>query len=253
MDFSSGIVESVEMHLGQTVSRGDELLRFISLDQVKIEFQIDNSEVFPPSLLGQPATVELIRTSAPIKLKGLVTYVSSEIDLNNNVYAWAICDNVKRNGHWVVRSGMTGSITVGIAPDAKAENDQVHPQSTNVKLLDELRTKKIEYLEELLESQNRLVKDAQSSYNFGIGNTTQVKMANRDLWLTKAQLAATRHDSAAAHSAYRKAIELAKSVESLRQTAHHKGREGVNLVLEASRMKTEISLEYLKFQVENEH
>ena len=45
---------------------------------------------------------------------GKVAFVSSEVDLNGRSLAWAICDNVRRDGHWAVRSGMLGQISVGV-------------------------------------------------------------------------------------------------------------------------------------------
>ena len=242
---ADGIVESVNTHAGKSIQRGDVLLRVVSLDRVRIEFDVDESKVFPPQLLGEKVVFELNPGyRKQVQLSGKIAFVSTEVDLNNRAHAWADCENIRNGNHWVVRPGMTGTIAIR----AKQQSDANDIESNEAGPRAQLKSQEIEYLEELAETQTTLAKFASTSFEHGIGTKQQVDAAQRDLWRTKAELALAKEDHDSVVKAYEKAIEFAVSAERSYRKEMEAGRANLLAVSLASREVTKLKLEYLRYR-----
>ena len=247
-----GTIESVDVNQGNSVRRGDRLFRLVALDKIRVEFDVPVSKVFPPQLLHQEVSfVVRSSTERSIKLRGKVSFVSSEVDLNNQSRAWAICDNVRRDEHWAVRAGMTGEVTIG-APLAEKRGSP-NTKSPNAKaddgiLLDKLARQESEYLEELIVSQTSIAEVAKRKLENGTGSRQEYASARVDLWQSKAALAIAKNKHDEVASAYEKAIQFAESAEQDFEQEVKEGRGNMLELSHASRRKTEIKLDYLRYQ-----
>lgn len=248
---SHGIVESVDVSQGQSVHQGKQLFRVVALDQIRVSFHVPGGKIFPPNLLGQMVTAKVGSSDGQGgSLTGKVSFVSSEVDMRNETSAWAICDNVRRNGHWAIRAGMRVHVTAGVTVKPADE-----PAGTMLPLddgiqeqLDDFKQQEVDYLKELIVAQESAAERARIQIENGTGTFQQEASARRDVWRSKAELLIVlgQHDEVAA--AYQKAIDFAQEAELALGREFEVGRVSAYEKLRASRIKTQINLDFLRYQ-----
>lgn len=248
---ADGTIESLDVNDGQAIHRGKDLLRLVSLEKFKIEFDVPCNEVFAPQLLQQDVSVTITYpVQSPIQLSGTVTFISSEVDLRGCVLAWAVCNNVRRDGHWLVRPGMRADVNIGL-PETEAvplESNMTGRDAGKHDALDALDQQAADSLEELIAWQTMHVKSVQHQVENGIVSKHKESLVTRDLWRSKAELAVVLGKHQDARKAYENAIRFAESAEAGLQMNMDRGHGDASELSTANRLKTEIQLDYLRYQ-----
>jgi len=111
-----GFIESRRAQLGEWVQPGTPILTLIQMDKLRVEGDIDALES-RRIVKGTKVEVKVfdIGTSSSSEqkpIKGILGYVSMEIDLNGRHRVWVEIDNVKDDGVWRYKPGMTAEIKI---------------------------------------------------------------------------------------------------------------------------------------------
>lgn len=111
-----GFIESRRAQLGEWVQPGTPILTLIQMDKLRVEGDID---ALASRKIVQGTKVEVrifdkaeSSSSAEKPIQGKLGYVSMEIDLNGRHRVWVEIDNVKDDGVWRYKPGMTADITI---------------------------------------------------------------------------------------------------------------------------------------------
>lgn len=106
----AGMVVELMKQPGEWLNPGDELLRIIKLDRLRVEALVDGRR-YGAELLGKPVTleVELPPGGRTGRFVGTVVFVSPELNpVSNEARIWAEVDNVD----YQLRPGALGTLTI---------------------------------------------------------------------------------------------------------------------------------------------
>ena len=111
-----GFIESRRAQLGEWVQPGTPILTLIQMDKLRVEGDID-ALVSQTIVKGTKVEVQIFDKDASSSsqqkpIQGTLGYVSMEIDLNGRHRVWVEIDNVKDNGVWRYKPGMTADIKI---------------------------------------------------------------------------------------------------------------------------------------------
>ena len=108
-----GIVDEVHRHTGDWVNPGDPVLRLVRMDHLRIKASINADAYAPDEVMGRPVSVLVtLARGATETFTGKIAGVSPLVDGNNQFLVWAAITNKKRNGYWILRSGMEVTMTI---------------------------------------------------------------------------------------------------------------------------------------------
>ena len=111
-----GFIESRRAQLGEWVQPGTPILTLIQMNKLRVEGDID-ALVSRKIVKGTKVEVRVFdkdesSSSEQKPIEGTLGYVSMEIDLNGRHRVWVEIDNVKDEGVWRYKPGMTADITI---------------------------------------------------------------------------------------------------------------------------------------------
>ncbi len=113
-----GFIESRRAQLGEWVQPGTPLLTLIQMDKLRVEGDID-ALASRKVVKGTKVEVRIFdknssssSSSEQKPIEGTLGYVSMEVDLNSRHRVWVEIDNVKDDGVWRYKPGMTAEITI---------------------------------------------------------------------------------------------------------------------------------------------
>ena len=107
------IVVELRKRPGEWVQPGDLLVHLLRIDRLKVEGFLKASEIAPREVAGCPVevVVPLVRGSTET-LTGRVVFVSPRVESGGEYRVWAEVENRKRDGHWVLRPGLTATMVI---------------------------------------------------------------------------------------------------------------------------------------------
>lgn len=112
-----GVVVETMRHKGEWLTAGQPLLKIVRMDRLEIEGMIPADQFLPEEVAGRPATVNVTLTrDLVVPLAGEVTFVSPTVEDQGTFRITVEFNNVKSNGHWVLRPGLSAEITIDTAP-----------------------------------------------------------------------------------------------------------------------------------------
>lgn len=111
-----GFIESRRAQLGEWVQPGTPLLTLIQMDKLRVEGDID-ALASRKVVKGTKVEVRIFdknsnSSSEQKPIEGTLGYVSMEVDLNSRHRVWVEIDNVKDDGVWRYKPGMTAEIKI---------------------------------------------------------------------------------------------------------------------------------------------
>jgi multidrug resistance efflux pump len=110
-----GVVEEVFRHTGDWLKPGDPVLRLVRMDNLKIKCSLNAAQYSPDEVMGRPVTVTVkLAHGVTAQFEGKIAGVSPLVDSNNQFLVWAEVANKKRNGYWVLRSGMMAEMSINM-------------------------------------------------------------------------------------------------------------------------------------------
>ena len=109
-----GFIESRRAQLGEWVQPGTPILTLIQMDKLRVEGDID-ALASRSVVKGTKVEVRIFdkdesSSSDQKPIEGTLGYVSMEVDLNGRHRVWVEIDNVKDDGVWRYKPGMTADI-----------------------------------------------------------------------------------------------------------------------------------------------
>jgi multidrug resistance efflux pump len=108
-----GEVVTIYRHQDEWVGPGDPILRLVRLDTMLVEGAIELSEYDPHEVSGCDVTVEVdMAHSRKEQVTGRITYVSSLVRLDGRYIVRAEVANREEHGRWLLRDGVTATMTV---------------------------------------------------------------------------------------------------------------------------------------------
>jgi len=111
-----GFIESRRAQLGEWVQPGTPILTLIQMDKLRVEGDID-ALASRSVVKGTKVEVRIFdkdesSSSDQKPIEGTLGYVSMEVDLNGRHRVWVEIDNVKDDGVWRYKPGMTADIRI---------------------------------------------------------------------------------------------------------------------------------------------
>ena len=115
-----GFIESRRAQLGEWVQPGTPLLTLIQMDKLRVEGDIDalasrkvvKGTKVEVRIFDKNSSSSSSSSSEQKPIEGTLGYVSMEVDLNSRHRVWVEIDNVKDDGVWRYKPGMTAEITI---------------------------------------------------------------------------------------------------------------------------------------------
>jgi multidrug resistance efflux pump len=96
-----GLVEVVEVmkHVGDWVQLGEPIFRLVSMEEVRVQGQLNIGDFSPEEVAGQPVQIEIARTlggkKTLRKVPAKLDYVSSVVEADGSYRVWAKVRNVE--------------------------------------------------------------------------------------------------------------------------------------------------------------
>lgn len=108
-----GIVFELRKRPGEWVQPGDLLLHMMRLDRLKVEGFLKADEIAVREVAGCPVSVTVrLAHGREETLTGRVVFVSPRVESGGEYRVWAEVENRQREGHWVLRPGLSASMTI---------------------------------------------------------------------------------------------------------------------------------------------
>lgn len=109
-----GEVLAVNRQVGEWVNPGDVVCRVIRMDKLHAEGFLSAADYNPEEIVGQPIVVEVERARGQrVQLPGKITFVSPQVQAGNKYRVRAEIENRQAEKQWLLRPGMTASVTIG--------------------------------------------------------------------------------------------------------------------------------------------
>lgn len=110
-----GEVVHVYRHLGEWVNPGDAVMQIVRMDQLRISGFAPADEFAPSDLIGKKVTAEVALPRGEVKtVQGELSYASSVVETSGKFRVWAEFKNEKVNGFWVLRPGLSATLTIHV-------------------------------------------------------------------------------------------------------------------------------------------
>jgi multidrug resistance efflux pump len=117
----SGEVERRYKEVGEWVQIGDPIFQIVRMDVLRIEGFVTIDQQLPQLLFERPVTVtysiyDPTDKADPKKVfsfDGKIKFVSNKVEAGGEYKVWAEVTNKKHKGQWVLRPGVTLSMTLG--------------------------------------------------------------------------------------------------------------------------------------------
>jgi len=110
-----GEVVHVYRHLGEWVNPGDAVMQIVRMDQLRISGFAPADAYAPSDLIGKKVTAEVALPRGEVKtVHGELSYASSVVETSGKFRVWAEFKNEKVNGFWVLRPGLSATLTIHV-------------------------------------------------------------------------------------------------------------------------------------------
>ncbi|MEJ5341906.1 MAG: HlyD family efflux transporter periplasmic adaptor subunit [Thermogutta sp.] len=114
-----GVIIKRFLHAGEWVKPGDPVFHVVRMDRLRIEGMV-SAEKYLPAQLDKAPVVFVVKLPqlGERQFQGQVVYVSPVVEVTGEFMVWAEIVNVRdeRSGHWLLRPGLTGQLTIRLNP-----------------------------------------------------------------------------------------------------------------------------------------
>lgn len=114
-----GVVVKRFFHQGEWVKPGDTVFRIVRMDRLRVEAML-SAEKYTAAQLDRARAVLRVRLPPGVErsFEGQVVFVSPLVDVGMEFPVWAEVENVRdeRSGHWLLRPGLSGTLTIHPTP-----------------------------------------------------------------------------------------------------------------------------------------
>jgi macrolide-specific efflux system membrane fusion protein len=108
-----GVVQKIYAHLGEWVKPGDTVVRLIRMDRLRVAGYLDKDYYSPGEVVDKPVIVEAVLANGrKVQFPGKVVFVDPEVQGEHEYEVRAEVDNRKENGQWLLRPGLSASMTI---------------------------------------------------------------------------------------------------------------------------------------------
>lgn len=108
-----GKVVSVLRQAGEWVNAGDAVLRVVQMDRLRVEGRLSSRDFNPGEIDQRPVIVEVeLARGRVVQFRGHVVSVSPIVKAGSIYRVRAEVENRQEAGHWLLRPGATGSMTI---------------------------------------------------------------------------------------------------------------------------------------------
>jgi multidrug resistance efflux pump len=117
----NGEVERRYKEVGEWVQIGDPIFQVVRMDVLRIEGFVTIDQQLPQLLFDRPVTLsysiydptDKADAKKVFSFKGKIKFVSNKVEAGGEYKVWAEVANQKYKGQWILRPGVTLSMTVG--------------------------------------------------------------------------------------------------------------------------------------------
>jgi multidrug efflux pump subunit AcrA (membrane-fusion protein) len=124
----NGEVVECYKHVGEWVELGDQVLRVVRFDKLRVEGFVKADAYHPRSLLHRRVTVSVsLAQGEKAEFAGEVVYVHPFIESGNVYRIWVDVTNRLEEDHWLLRPGQSATMTIYLqdrVPSAKAASEE---------------------------------------------------------------------------------------------------------------------------------
>jgi multidrug resistance efflux pump len=116
-----GVVEEIKRHQDEWVQPGDAILTLLRMDTMHVEGAIEQDKYDPHEVQGCDVTVEVeMARGRKASFRGRIIRVSSLIGGDGVYNVRAEIANQQEQGHWLLRDGMPGRMTIHLGTGGAA-------------------------------------------------------------------------------------------------------------------------------------
>ena len=112
----AGFIEKRIAQLGQWVQPGSPVATLVQMDELKVEGDFDALRYSGKITIGTPVIVRVFHNANrddAVEIQSVISYVSSEIDLNNRYRVWTKIKNKPLGKNdWLIKPGMLAEIEI---------------------------------------------------------------------------------------------------------------------------------------------
>ena len=105
------VVEAFK-HAGEWARAGDPVFHVVRFDLLKVDGFLNVQQIAPADVLGRAVTVQVDLAGGGVSLPGRIVHVSSVIEGGGNYRFSAEVANRKERDQWILRPGLTASLTI---------------------------------------------------------------------------------------------------------------------------------------------
>ncbi len=112
-----GVVVQIVPHAGEWMKPGDNVLRIVRMDRLRVEGFLNSAQYSPEDVRDKPVIVTIDRVGQSVKFKGRIVFVSPLDDAGGEFRVWADVDNrlvPGRNDAWLLRPGAQATMTIDL-------------------------------------------------------------------------------------------------------------------------------------------
>ncbi len=113
-----GVVEKVFKRVGEWVTPGENVVRIVRMDRLRVEGTLPADDYLPEDVVGQPVTIEVSMTRGGKKIiekvAGTLDYVSPLIE-GGEYRIWVEVENSQTtSGQWLLRPGQYADMSINL-------------------------------------------------------------------------------------------------------------------------------------------
>jgi multidrug resistance efflux pump len=109
-----GEIISVYKHLGEWVPPGETVFHIVRLDRLRVEGYLNISQYNPAQINGRDVIIDTELVGQKIRFRGKITFVNPRVEAGGSYQVWAEVPNREENGEWVLRPGLTATMTINL-------------------------------------------------------------------------------------------------------------------------------------------
>lgn len=111
----SGEIVEVLTHAGEWVEPGEQVLRIVRLDRLRIEGFLNAADFVPSEVSNRPVTVSVqLARGRTASFQGKIVFVNPLVDAGGVYRVWAEVVNRREGDQWLLRPGLLADMTIDV-------------------------------------------------------------------------------------------------------------------------------------------
>ena len=110
-----GVVAEIVRRPGEWVNPGDEVLRMVRMDKLRVKAAVPAAAYAPQQIYNQPTLVEVQLANGRIEqFRGVISYVSPIVEQDRVYLVYCEVENRKDGDFWVLQPGTFANMTISL-------------------------------------------------------------------------------------------------------------------------------------------